>query len=509
MPSSKIIVVFVHGWSVTSTDTYGGLPVRLGAEASALGIDIEVKQIFLSAYISFHDEVRVPDISRAFQAAVTDQLSALLKDGTRFVCITHSTGGPVIRDWWHRYYQSTRGGEKCPMSHLVMLAPANHGSALAQLGKGRLSRMKSMIEGVEPGQGVLDWLELGSEAAWDLNRDWIDNGESQIGSNGVFPFVLTGQSIDRAFYDSLNSYTGEPGSDGVVRVAAANLCCRYIKLVQQVPKKIPGKKGQFAARDLIVEQFTEAPDTALRIIGGKSHSGSDMGIMRSVHKTPRDRKSEETVTAILACVQVQTKDQYRKLSKRFATETEAVQKQEILEVETHFLRSDTHFFHDKYCMVIFRLRDEEDYPITDFDLILTAGPSGDANHLPRGFFADRQRNAINPETVSYYFNHNVMAGAEAVTDEDDDVVREAMTGAEALGFRVIARPDSGFVHYLPCEVKASSDLLKKALHPNSTTLVDIRLRRVVRKNVLQVEKMTSKTTPRKFDGTKPGDEFIG
>eukprot|EP01031_Cornospumella_fuschlensis_P043536 gene43536-53229_t len=43
-----------------------------------------------------------------------------------------------------------------------MLAPANFGSALAQLGKGRVGRLKAWFSGVEPGQGVLDWLELGS-----------------------------------------------------------------------------------------------------------------------------------------------------------------------------------------------------------------------------------------------------------------------------------------------------------------------------------------------------------
>ena len=509
MPTRKIVVVFVHGWSVTNTDTYGGLPVRLRDEAADAGIDIQVKEIFLGRYISFHDEVRISDISRAFRTAVADELSSLLKGGTRFVCITHSTGGPVIRDWWHRYYETVSKSGTCPMSHLVMLAPANYGSALAQLGKGRLSRMKSWFGGVEPGQGVLDWLELGSEAAWDLNREWIRSDGSQISSKGVFPFVLTGQYIDRAFYDNLNSYTGEVGSDGVVRVAAANLCGRYIKLGQQTLKKKPGKKGKFEANDLKVEEFTEAQNTALRIISGKSHSGSRMGIMRSVKKTLRDKKSQETVEAILDCLKVQTKAQYQSLCQRFATKTKDVQKQEIHEVETQFLRSDTHFLHDKFSMVIFRVRDDEDYPIIDFDLILTAGSKSDPNHLPQGFFADRQRNSINPETVTYFFNYDAMAGSEAVKDKDNNVVRKAMAGAETLGFRIVPRPDSGFVHYLPCEINASKNLLQQALHSNSTTLIDIRLRRIVRKNVFRMDKMTNKTKPLKFKKAKPGDEIVG
>ncbi len=189
------------------------------------------------------------------------------------------------------------------MSHLIMLAPANYGSALAQLGKGRLGRLKSWLGGVEPGQGVLDWLELGSEEAWNLNIAWILGTGDQIGPQGVFPFVLTGQSIDRSLYDNLNSYTGEAGSDGVVRVAAANLCGTYIKLVQEAPQPIPGKKGVFQADELTVAEIRQAPKTALRVIGGKSHSGKSMGIMRSVKETQDDDKSRETIDAIFACFQ--------------------------------------------------------------------------------------------------------------------------------------------------------------------------------------------------------------
>jgi len=43
---------------------------------------------------------------------------------------------------------------------------------------------------------------------------------------GLYPFVLTGQKIDRNMYDNLNAYTDEAGSDGVVRVGAANMKLR-------------------------------------------------------------------------------------------------------------------------------------------------------------------------------------------------------------------------------------------------------------------------------------------
>jgi len=508
MANKKIALVFVHGWSVTNTNSYGGLPERLRTEAAAVGLELSINEIFLGRYISFHDEVRIPDISRAFNAAVEDQLSDLLKTKLRFICITHSTGGPVIRDWWHRYYNNDAGSDVCPMSHLIMLAPANYGSALAQLGKGRLSRMKSWFGGVEPGQGVLDWLEIGSASSWDLNTEWIDSNGIQIGANGVFPFVLTGQSIDRAIYDNLNTYTGESGSDGVVRVASANLQSRHVSLVQEVPQKKTSnqKKGsvEWIAPKLNLASLKESPTAALRVIKGKSHAGTHMGVMRSVKKSVLDEKSKETITAILECINVKTETEYNQLTTKFAEETETVQSQELLESEKQWLRSKSYFFHDKYSMVVFRIRDHEGHPVKDYDLILTAGKKSDPNHLPRGFFVDKQRNSVNPEIITYFFNHDIMKGTKEVKNTKGEVVREAILGAERLGLKIIPRPDDGFVHYLPCEISASSDLLENVIQANSTTLVDICLRRVVYKNVMRLDKGTKQGS---FVRTKPGDEI--
>ena len=148
-----MIVVFVHGWSVTSTDTYGGLPTALVKNAPA-NLDLQITHLYLGKYISFADEVKVDDIARGMQHALSAEVLPKLAKGERFACITHSTGGPIVRKWIDLYHRGKL--ERCPLGHLVMLAPANHGSALAQLGKGRLSRMKFFADGVEPDTGVLD-----------------------------------------------------------------------------------------------------------------------------------------------------------------------------------------------------------------------------------------------------------------------------------------------------------------------------------------------------------------
>ncbi len=493
-------VVFVHGWSVTHTNTYGHLPARLANEGGQHGLTIKIQEIYLGRYISFHDEVRVKDIARAFETAVADQLGSLLNSGHRFVCITHSTGGPVIREWWRRYYQRS-GARACPMSHLIMLAPANYGSALAVLGKGRLSRMKSWLKGVEPGQGVLDWLALGSAPAWELNKEWIESKDKHIGPKGVFPFVITGQTIDRAFYDNLNSYTGELGSDGVVRVAAANLRANYLRLVQQAPVPVPGTKDRrFHAPELKLDANLAATKTPLRIVAGKSHSGNAKGIMKSVRAAAGTKKDQPTVDAILSCIKVKTKNDYRTVATEFDAASAQVQENERLEVERRRLWSDTYFIHDRFSMVIFRVTDHEGYAVSDFDLILTAGPKSSPDHLPKGFFADRQLNPNNRNTVTYYFNHSVMTGCDAVKDKNE-VVRPELKGTTALGFKITARPDAGFAHYMTCSITGSAEILKGVVAPNTTTMVDIVLRRVVGKETFRLDQGID---ARDFKGTKPG-----
>lgn len=495
-----LTIAFVHGYSVTNTDTYGEMPLRLLREAGKYGYSLNVEHIFLGRYISFNDEVRMDDIARAMEQAIHDQMTNL-SPGERFTCITHSTGGPVVRSWWNNFYKDT--GRICSMSHLIMLAPANHGSALAQLGKGRLSRLKSWFNGVEPGQRVLDWLELGSNEAWQLNKDWIFNGSEQIGEQGIFPFSLIGQDIDRKFYDHLNAYTGELGSDGVVRVASANQNSRYIQLTQSAPQWI---NGTWNAQELEVTSFKEAPETAFRVMTYKSHSGDTMGIMKSVRRDENDTQSAETIQAIFRCIGVATLQEYKQLCGTFADETVNVQIEGLVEEDRRLL-GKKYFIHDRYAMVIFRIRDSEGFPVTDFDLVLT-GNEHDPNGLPAGFFADRQCNRVNQSTITYFFNYDVLSGRDAMTV--NGVKLNTLPGLRQLGLIVRPRPDKGFMRYLPCEIVASEELFEKALRPNSTTMIDICLQRVVSTEVLRFEQLRNGDTPPDTDFRKvtPGDKIV-
>ena len=492
MAQSQADVVFVHGWSVTSSKTYGGLPRRLVAEARRHGLSLRDRHIHLGRYVSFHDDVQLADVAAAMEAAIEDQ--QLGKRG-RFFCVTHSTGGPVVREWHARYYGGRR--TTCPMSHLAMLAPANFGSALAQLGKGRVGRIKAWFGGVEPGQAILDWLELGSGDAYELNRNWILEGARSIGPRGIYPFVLTGQTIDRKLYDILNSYTGELGSDGVVRVAAANLRATYVRL-QQI--NAVDAEGYSTLRRT---EFVRSPEVPMRVVRGKSHSGPTAGIMRSIKPAPDHRSAAgdlDTVDSILRCFAVTSKSDYEQLGHAFAAESDDVQNEEHVEVEARTLRKDRVFLHHRCCQLIFRLTDSDGNAIEDFDLFLTAGDDSDPNHLPSGFFRDRQRNRIARNTITYFLNYDAIAGCEEIPH-----VRPALEGTRRLGIAIHPRPDSGFVYYRRCRISASASLLRTLINPNETTLIDIVIDRVVDKETFRLDR-TSK--PKGFKGIKPSGQRV-
>lgn len=445
-------VVFVHGWSVQNTDTYGALPQYLDQVAAAEGRRVSVANVFLGKYVSFEDTVNVDDIARAFDAALRDHptLRSVFSNGDRFACITHSTGGPVVRQWFQRYYEANQAA--CPMSHLIMLAPANHGSALAQLGKGRLSRIKTFFEGVAPGQRVLDWLELGSDQGWALNARWLDYDTV---AHGVYPFVLQGQSIDRKLYDVLNSYTDEVGSDGVVRVAGANMNYSAIRLRQ-------------ADGELVVESLRHSPKVAMAVLPGLSHSGEDMGIIRSVMLS--NAATHPTVKAVLQCLAVDSPTRYSKLVESFAALSAQTQRDEESVRAKVGLFTRT-FATPRCTMLVFRIVDDTGLQVTDYDLVFTAGATYDEYSLPPGFFVDRQRNLRSPGKLTYYMNH--------------DVLREGLGGRleNRFGMRVSARPNSGLAHYGTAEFRGTGDDIVKAIRANETLMVEIVLQRKVDRQV--------------------------
>lgn len=442
-----MILVFVHGWSVTDTSTYGRLPEALVAQGLDHNLQIEIKHIWLGRYISFHDEVSMADVARTFDRALRDKLPNAEGGIEDFSCITHSTGGPVVREWLERFYGSAML-KQSPLRHLVMLAPANHGSALAALGKKKVGRIKAWFSGVEPGQRILDWLSLGSRQQIKLAQAYLSYRPA---ARGFFPFVLTGQAIDKKMYDFLNSYLVEAGSDGVIRVAGANLNYTMIKLVETATvETIDHGPDEMEVRLLKVEGLLRRPDPApLGVIPQASHSGKRLGIMRSVLSA---NSSKPQVAEILKCLTVDSENSYAERAKALTKLTEKTQGRK-----------------HRYVMLVFIVTDDQNDPVNDFDLFLLGGDGKNPGKLTKGFFVDRQQNAANPNHLVYYVDYDVI------------------TKNQLTGFRILARPSEGFAFYHAVQYQSDGVSINDTLKPNETFYVKIQLRRCVDKYVFQFD----------------------
>lgn len=460
-----MLLIFVHGWSVTDTDTYGGLPEALAARAAGAGLDLEIRHLHLGRYVSFHDEVTVDDVARAFDNALRQQIPNNANARRKFSCITHSTGGPVARTWVERFYGADKL-DRLPLEHLIMLAPANFGSALAQLGKSRLGRIGNFFQGTEPGVRFLDWLALGSLEQRELNVAWMRYRSPE---NGFYPFVLSGQTIDSKLYDHLNSYTGEEGSDGVVRLAAANMNYRRVHLVQtdEVLRRRP------PTLRMVVETNERSPRVPLGIVPDAAHSGKQIGIMRSV--TRKNAAEKPVVDWILRCLKVDGEAAYAALGDELEELSQGVQAREGVA---------------RCAMVIFHIVDDQGQPVTDYDLLLLASRNYSPDVLPKGFFVDRQLNRLVPNCLTYYLDFDRMS---------------TLPGG-ALGFRLTARPEKGFTHFVAGEFRSEDTPLDHILVANETCIVDMELRRFVDEGVFRLGPATEKR--RSFKRDKPTGKSV-
>ncbi|MGY3038615.1 hypothetical protein ACVWWQ_000202 [Rhodanobacter sp. TND4EL1] len=472
-------LVFVHGWSVTNTSAYGRLPRQLQQHAASAGLPLTLADIWLSEYVSFDDAVTMGDLIRGFDHALRD---LHLRDAS-FACITHSTGGPVIREWLRAQRDRPATHSTIRLSHLVMLAPANFGSALAQLGKGMLGRLKAWFGGVEPGQRILDWLELGSAGSLSLNLDYIHSDDPL--SRGQFQFVLTGDRPDRKLYDQLNSYTGEDGSDGVVRIAAANLNAHHAVLSPQF--------NSAGGIDTLALNLSRGPRCAFKLIAGAAHSGDRLGILAAA--------APETVAAILCCLMVRSPDDYGALCDAFEREN-AARDADKVELEPAGPFAPRVHIHDPRSLLIVRLTDEAGEPLTGAGFLLTAGAPASADLLPEGFLLDRQANSKQRTTISLFLDHSLLAGDGRVADPRNSrkTLRPAVASHRPYGASVQPVDLAGLVHHAVAHSAAGDDLFA-ILTPHQTTVLDVVLPRKVREGVFR---LTGNLSPEDFRKPVPG-----
>lgn len=223
MPKRPLLIL--HGWSGTSQS--------LKSLSSFLkGHGFAVVDIWLADYLSMNDEITIQDIGQAMGRALKDK--KIPERRHSFDVIVHSTGGPVVRQYLIHYFFGTP--EKCPIRHLVMLAPANFGSPLAHIGKSMIGRLRlgwKWDHFLQTGTRVLEGLELASPTTWEMAEQDLFNPTNRIlKQEHIYTTILVGTDA----YPGLAGSFHKNGSDGTVYVSTANLNAAYIKLVFKTPK---------------------------------------------------------------------------------------------------------------------------------------------------------------------------------------------------------------------------------------------------------------------------------
>lgn len=213
--STQDQVVLIHGWSAKSSSM-----VELAKLLKAR--NYRVSNIFLGDYPSTDDDVKIEDVAERLGNVIVERQSGLNPElAQKFHVIVHSTGALVARLWMARRFPN---GQGCPVRNFLMLAPANFGSPLANVGRSMLGRIKAGLgNGFQSGTEVLHGLELGSQLQQDLAlMDRLARPGEAIHSpysvDQTRPYVIVG-----ALQVNGTQILPQTGWDGTVRIASANL----------------------------------------------------------------------------------------------------------------------------------------------------------------------------------------------------------------------------------------------------------------------------------------------
>lgn len=323
-------VFLIHGWSVTSTETYRDLHGRL-AEAG-----FRLEDVYLGRYVSLDDHVEVSDIAQALHGALREKLGAP-PWREPFHVVTHSTGALVLKHWILRHYVGEFCAERA-LRNVVFLAGPHFGSRLAHHGRSMLAY--AMYLG-DTGEQVLRSLELGSPFSWEENAAWHDPAHWR--DKGVRPYCLTGDRVEGSTFKSRIFPAGfEKGSDMVVRVPAANLNHRHYRL---------DARGR-------LELVGEVDGVPFAALGDYVHSGPRHGIMNSIGPRSTPEK-HEALGLILECLRVDSDAAHRRAARSLAAATARTRQRR-----------------GAFAQLDLRFRDDSGRPVEDYRVVLGAVVQG-------------------------------------------------------------------------------------------------------------------------------------
>jgi len=340
----------------------------------------------------------------------------------------------------------------------VHLAGANFGSGLAHIGQGQLSRWKNIIlQGTGVGNRILTELEFAVWKTRDLHQFFLQLGNDIYQVYQVQEFCIIGSQALSILRSIPIRYVKEASSDNTVRTSAGNLNFNYIpvtpvaksfkltvtSLLNLTKKRLDNRLVSDSYYDYDLSYlsksrqaipFAIAYDTAhsgkdIRIVSGKNNRRAILPLIKSALTTPYQPKA------------------YEKAAERFNRMTHRIFERVAL-LSNSLLEWDKQSQYDAHAQLIFRIRDQFDNAVEDFDILRTMEFNKCGKHW-RNSLAD-----IAPVNIE-------ISGTESESDE---------------------------IAYLPLTMSLSNDELMTVIEGFKTTIIDITLLRLPSDEVFKIEK---------------------
>jgi len=444
-------LLILHGYSDGAT-SFTGLRDFFAANGYARA------NVFLLNYASMDDDSQFADF-----ADKLDEDYAKLFAGEPIDIACHSTGALVVRLWLDLHYRRQRDAgqtqPRSPVRHLLMFAPANFGSDLAEMGQSFLGKFRSTFfnsnrqpgDFLESGKHVLQGLEPASPFQWELSgRDLHGEGffNPDLGDDNVcYAFVFAAGKAYGGLQARIIRDRKKPGTDGTVRICGTALNTRKCVIDFCAPAVNPAWVGE--------RKFA---NMAFAIFGEFNH-GSII--------EPGDAFRRGPGKWALQALKVSSRAQYT----RFARECGAFTGRTYTE--------------DPYQQFFFNVRDDVGLPIRDYYIDFYAQLADGSVHealtleFDRAFEVEFYRHSAEPSCRALLLNLARLR----------EYFRKLKAARARLVFDVSATSPIKEVRYLPGFAVVFDETSGDGptfLYENTTTLVEIVLNRVATDRVLHL-----------------------
>lgn len=448
--AAKLLIL--HGYSDGATSFTG---LRDFFRLHGYGRD----DIFLLNYASMDDQSDFADFADKLDEDFAKQFP-----GERIDVACHSTGALVVRLWLDLHYSRQRAGGRSkpcsPVKHLLMFAPANFGSDLAEMGQSFLGKFRSTFfnsnrksgDFLESGRLVLQGLEPASPFQWHLSeRDLHGEGffNPDLGADNVcYPVVIAAGRGYGGLQARIIKDRKKPGTDGTVRICGTSLNTRRCLI-------------DFCDREVTPSWREETKFSSIPfVICGDFNHGT---IIEGGEKFAAGPGKWA-----LKALAVDSFASYAAL----ATECE------------HFTRR--HYDGDPYQQFFFKVQDDVGLAVTDYYIdFYVQRPDGTVHEgltleFDRTFEAEFYRHSADPSCRALMLNLVRLR----------EYFRRLKSARARLVFDVFASSPIKEVHYLPGHAvvfdEGSGQDGPSFLHENTTTLVQIVLNRIASDQVLHL-----------------------